>query len=204
MQFLKTEKSATMQPILRPLPREQARSYPNVPSSTGRSELAREQRCSRPPHGQSFHGKNLRSGRHSEAGRAYLITSVTNQRQRLFTHWQAGRLLAREFYSPSLQGQAESLAWVIMPDHFHWLLSLGDDGDLPGIVRRVKSRSATALNTFLQHQGRQVWQKGYHDHAVRREEDIVGLARYIVANPLRAGLVANINDYPLWDAVWLP
>jgi len=28
-------------------------------------------------------------------------------------------------------------------------------------------------------------------------------ARYIVANPLRAGLVERLGDYPLWDAVWL-
>jgi putative transposase len=29
------------------------------------------------------------------------------------------------------------------------------------------------------------------------------LARYVVANPLRAGLVDSIRDYPHWDAVWL-
>jgi len=29
------------------------------------------------------------------------------------------------------------------------------------------------------------------------------MARYIVANPLRAGLVERIGDYPLWDATWL-
>jgi hypothetical protein len=29
------------------------------------------------------------------------------------------------------------------------------------------------------------------------------LARYIVANPLRAGLVEHLGDYPHWDAVWL-
>jgi putative transposase len=29
------------------------------------------------------------------------------------------------------------------------------------------------------------------------------IARYIVANPLRAGLVAKVGDYALWDACWL-
>ena len=29
------------------------------------------------------------------------------------------------------------------------------------------------------------------------------VARYIVANPLRAGLVERVGDYPYWDAVWL-
>jgi putative transposase len=48
-----------------------------------------------------------------------------------------------------------------------------------------------------------LWQKGYHDRAIRREEDLLAVARYIVANPLRAGLVKRVGDYPLWDAVWL-
>ena len=35
------------------------------------------------------------------------------------------------------------------------------------------------------------------------DEDMRAMARYIVANPLRASLVEHIGDYPLWDAVWL-
>ena len=48
-----------------------------------------------------------------------------------------------------------------------------------------------------------VWQKGYFDRALRYEEDLKAAARYIIANPLRAGLVAQVGDYPLWDAIWL-
>jgi hypothetical protein len=48
-----------------------------------------------------------------------------------------------------------------------------------------------------------VWERAYHDHALRREEDVVGLARYIVANPIRAGLATRVCDYPFWNAVWL-
>jgi hypothetical protein len=38
---------------------------------------------------------------------------------------------------------------------------------------------------------------------VRAEEDLRDAARYIVANPVRAGLCTHVKDYPLWDAVWL-
>ena len=48
-----------------------------------------------------------------------------------------------------------------------------------------------------------LWQRGYHDRALRRDEDLKAAARYIVMNPLRAGLVKRPGDYPLWDAVWL-
>ena len=66
----------------------------------------------------------------------------------------------------------------------------------------LKSRSASAVNLALGRQGA-LSQKGYHDHGVRREEDLRVLARYVVANPVRAGLVGRVGNYPLWDAVWL-
>jgi putative transposase len=42
-----------------------------------------------------------------------------------------------------------------MPDHFHWLLQLGQ-GDLGGLLQQVKSRSAKAINRHLQRSGK-VW-----------------------------------------------
>jgi hypothetical protein len=38
---------------------------------------------------------------------------------------------------------------------------------------------------------------------LRSDDDLQDMARYVVANPLRAGLVARIGDYPFWNAVWL-
>ena len=48
-----------------------------------------------------------------------------------------------------------------------------------------------------------VWAAGYHDRALRAEVDIPHVARYLVLNPVRAGLVARVGDYPFWDAVWI-
>ena len=88
-----------------------------------------------------------------------------------------------------------------MPDHLHWLVSL-QKGTLANLMKRMKSRSAIHLNR-VRHSKVSVWQRGYHDHALRKEEDVKSVARYIVANPLRAGLVENIGDYPYWDTAWL-
>ena len=147
------------------------------------------------------HGKSLRIGRYAQAGHAYLITTVTEQRHRYFQDWRLGRLLAAEMKRAADAGLVESLAWVIMPDHLHWLLIL-NQASLEAVMRQVKSRSAIALNRQTG-ANRKVWQSGYHDHALRQEEDVREVARYIVANPLRAGLAKRIGDYPLWDAVWL-
>ncbi|MBI6562839.1 transposase [Pseudomonas synxantha] len=143
----------------------------------------------------------LRKGRYSESGRIYLLTAVTHQRQRIFQDWHIGRLLVREFRKAQEEGDARSLAWVVMPDHFHWLVEL-HNGDLSRLMQRTKSRSARAVNKARQSFG-VLWQKGYFDRALRREEDLKAMARYIVANPLRAGLVEHIGQYPLWDAIWL-
>ncbi|MEW2970339.1 transposase, partial [Pseudomonas aeruginosa] len=39
--------------------------------------------------------------------------------------------------------------------------------------------------------------------ALRKDEDVRVAARYIIANPIRAGLVRKAGEYPHWDCVWL-
>ena len=148
-----------------------------------------------------YHTSHLRNGRFSEPGRIYAITAVTHCRKALFHDFFVGRLLIDELRLAEAQGLVTSLCWVVMPDHFHWLFQLGHC-DLERLLRQVKSRSAKAINQRLQRSTR-VWQSGYHDRALRREDDVRDFARYIVANPLRAGLVKQLANYPLWDAVFL-
>ncbi len=90
-----------------------------------------------------------------------------------------------------------------MPDHLHWLLQLRENGELSQVVQLVKSVSAHAINRQVKLPLPRVWQPGFHDHALRKEEDVRAVARYVVANPLRAGLVQRIGDYPHWNAIWL-
>jgi REP element-mobilizing transposase RayT len=146
---------------------------------------------------------DLRKGRFSEAQRAYFITTVLADRQsRLFADLSIARLIVAEMRALHESGAADSFAWVVMPDHVHWLFQLGENMDLSTLVKSLKARSAHRVNQRLNRQG-PLWQKSFHDHAIREEEDIKQIARYIVANPLRAGLVLVIGDYPLWDAAWL-
>ena len=145
-----------------------------------------------------YHGKDLRKGRHSIPDRIYLVTTVTANRDRLFEGWSTARQVSREIHDAD---GLQSLAWVLMPDHPHWLFQL-DEIDLAEAMQRFKSRSAITANTSLNRTGK-VWQSGYHDRALRQEEDLKAVARYLIANPLRAGLVTRLSDYPFWNAVWL-
>jgi REP element-mobilizing transposase RayT len=143
----------------------------------------------------------LRYGRFSEKNRIYLVTSVTHFRERVFRSMNSGRILVTAMRAEQDAGHAATLAFVVMPDHFHWLLSLVGQQDLSGVVGRVKSRASRLINAASLRQGR-LWQDGFHDHAIRAEEDLADIARYVIANPLRAGIVKKLGDYPLWDAIW--
>lgn len=144
-----------------------------------------------PPHGQ-----NLRRGRFSQAGQIYLLTLVSVGRSPIFADLFVARQVVRIMHGPSVVFAAETLAFVVMPDHVHWLVQLQDGVKLGEAVRRLKAGISVAL-------GYPLWQRGFHDHALRRDEDLRAAARYVVANPVRAGLVRRVGDYPHWDAVWL-
>jgi REP element-mobilizing transposase RayT len=70
------------------------------------------------------------------------------------------------------------------------------------LVNRIKSASAREVNRLLKRSGA-IWDVGFHDRALRRDEDVKVVARYIIANPIRAGLVKQVGDYPLWNVIWL-
>jgi REP element-mobilizing transposase RayT len=153
------------------------------------------------PMPEAAQGCHLRKGRVSEPGRIYLLTAVICQRRPVFKDWRLGRLLVNQLRSAEEASMVTSLAWVVMPDHVHWLAQLHGDS-LAGVMGRIKSRSGRAVNRDLGSEG-QLWQRGYYDRALRKDEDLKDAARYIINNPLRAGLVTRIGDYPLWDAIWV-
>lgn len=144
----------------------------------------------------------LRLGRWAECGRVYLLTTVTCNRQPLFRQWDAATAVARELIEPSVWPDGRLLCWVLMPDHWHGLVEMTGRVGLAEVMRRMKGRTARAVNLSLGRTG-PVWMPGFHDRALRREESTVSAARYIVANPVWAGLVARVGHYPFWDAAWL-
>ncbi len=146
---------------------------------------------------------DLTKGRCSENWRAYFVTTVLAERDRqYFREFFCARIVVAEMRNLHESKAVHSMAWVVMPDHVHWLFQLTDSATLSSVVKGFKARSAQRVNRYLGRQGT-LWQKAFYDHAVRKDEDVRGIARYIVANPLRSGLVKNIGDYPHWDAIWL-
>jgi REP element-mobilizing transposase RayT len=110
--------------------------------------------------------------------------------------------VVRAFIAEEHSGGSKTLAFVVMPDHIHWLVQTGEQRTLAESVCVVKSAAARQINALLGSLNR-IWQRGYYDRAIRKDDDLVEVARYIVNNPVRAGLVRSVGDYPHWDAAWL-
>ena len=138
---------------------------------------------------------DLRKGRVSVTGTAYHVVFSTKHRHPEFSNFTQARQIVRYLKTDSQLNNTQTLAFVVMPDHVHWLLIL-NNGTLPGAVQRLKSM-------YSRYAKNKIWNKGFYDQGIRGDEDLAAIARYIVANPIRANLVRRVGDYPHWDAVWL-
>lgn len=143
---------------------------------------------------------SLRKGRTSLPGHVYLLTTVTSYRRPLFRDVELAKAVSQCIHEPRSWGDAELLCWVLMPDHWHGLVRLGSRDTLSAAMNRFKSLTAKRLHCT---QTGLVWGSGFHDRALRAGEDVRQVARYIICNPLRAGLVDNVLAYPFWNCVWL-
>jgi REP element-mobilizing transposase RayT len=147
--------------------------------------------------------RSLRQGRISQAGGVYLLTTVTHHRRRCFEDWSVASTACaiihdRETWLP----HASLLCWVLMPDHWHGLVQLEENGSLQAAMQRMKGIVARRVGHLIP-TAKPLWFPGFHDRALRREDDMLAVARYIIANPIRAKLVRRVGDYPYWNAAWL-
>jgi len=136
---------------------------------------------------------------------AYSLTIITSHRIRAFAEPTTLVLAEKQLISSAQKFGFRLDAYCFMPDHLH-LLCGGErqESDLCRFVRHFKQMTGFA---FKHDNERQLWQPSYWDHIVRLEEDLEDVARYIWANPLRAGLVTDWTTYcgsgprPLCDVV---
>lgn len=66
----------------------------------------------------------LLRGRHSQVGACYAVTSVTQRRRPVFHDRQLAQCIVDAIGQAS--AAVDTIAWVVMPDHVHWLFALQD------------------------------------------------------------------------------
>ncbi len=86
------------------------------------------------------------------------------------------------------------ITYCLMPDHMHCLVEgLRTDSNCMKWIAMFKQRSAFR---HARSHGERLWQAGYFERVLRPDDDYLGIAAYIVANPIRAGLCHAVADYP--------
>ena len=145
---------------------------------------------------------DLRKGRYSQASAEYFITFNTHNRLSIFEDVKIARLFCQHIAVNEQKHQCKWLTWVLMPNHFHGLLRSGEKEQLSKGIAELKGTTAYKINAELGRKGK-LWQTSFYDHALREEENRKNIARYIVANPLRKGLVKDIKNYPYWNSIYL-
>ena len=101
--------------------------------------------------------------------------------------------------------EAMVYAYCFVPDHLHLLANTPDSVNFIDFIRYFKQMSAFRLR-HPRRAACRLWQTRFYDHALRSDEDVVTVARYIFDNPVRAGIVADAADYPysgslVWKSV---
>ena len=118
---------------------------------------------------------------------------ITLSCQKRGTNQLAVPKIAR-FLIETVRHRSERLIWyahvaVIMPDHVHLVLSFPSiEQRLQVVVSKWKEWTAKSLGVR--------WQRDFFEHRLRRDESFREKADYVLANPVRAGLVDRWEDWP--------
>ena len=124
----------------------------------------------------------------------YLVTAATANRVQWFVDEGLARKCAEDMTAAAGHESMVVLAYVFMPDHVHLLVQGSELSSLSKFMQRFKQKTAFE---FKRETGAYLWQKGYHDHILQTDEDVNDVARYVAANPVRAGLVTDWTEFAL-------
>ena len=108
-------------------------------------------------------------------------------------------LFIRVLYEYRAQRKFRVHEFVVIPDHFHVLLTVGSDMTVEKAVQFIKGGFAFRAGRELGLRA-PVWQKGFSEVRVHDADAYVGIAEYIRNNPVKRGLVLRAADFPYSSA----
>ena len=144
-----------------------------------------------------YRSQDLRKGRASIPGAYYHIIICTHQRRRILADDKVASIIFKTFDWLETENRLEWICIMVMPDHVHTVIKLGEEQTLSKILHSMKLFTARKINRHLSRNG-SLWQKGYTDWGIRTEAALNDTIRYCYANPVRKGLVEAARDYPYW------
>jgi putative transposase len=128
----------------------------------------------------------------------YFMTACTRNRQEHFKDPATVEMVVSAFSATADEHDFAIIVYCVMPDHVHLLVDGKNDGaHLPPFMKSAKQRSGYL---FRRTHSQRLWQEGYYEHVLRDEERTESVVLYIIENPVRKKLVADVMDYPHWGS----
>src|SRR5208282_4311153 len=131
--------------------------------------------------------------------RTFFLTSSTWGKCGLLQSTRAAGLLIDVLYHYRRERRYLLHEFVIMPDHFHLLITVGAEMTVEKAVQLIKGGFAFRAGRELGFRA-PVWQKGFSEIRMYVGDAYIGMSEYIHANPVKRFLVTANADYPYSSA----
>ena len=135
----------------------------------------------------------------SQEVRTFFVTSVTWGRRSIFHAEPFARLFLDTLRHYRAQQRYRLHEFVLMPEHFHLLLTPMPAVSLEKAVQLIKGgfsfRAKQEMGLNLE-----IWQPGPTNHRIRDTADYAAHVEYIRQNPVKRHLVARAEEYPYSSA----
>ena len=136
----------------------------------------------------------LRRGRCTMRGADYFITGCLKRPLVGLTEVSLATLIHARLHKLETSGHWHVRTSVLMPDHFHLLVTLDVQRSLSEVVRLFKGSLTPALR-----RDNLRWQENFYDHRLRSTEELLPTFLYIFLNPYRAGLIEPVQRWPWYE-----
>ena len=127
--------------------------------------------------------------------RTFFATTKTSMGRCLLQSERNATLLIDVMRSLVAEGHFQLHDFVVMPDHLHLLVTVGEGMTIEKAMQLIKGRFSHRLAHEYDHKG-EVWQRGFTEAQVMNRESFLQHRNYIAQNPVKAGLVASADEYP--------
>jgi putative transposase len=84
-------------------------------------------------------------------------------------------------------------SWVLLDNHYHFLLKIKDKNDLSRLINFINGKSAFELNRIESKRCRKIWHQ-YWDYCIRDEKDFWMHFNYIHNNPIKHEFISNFDE----------
>ena len=131
--------------------------------------------------------------------RTFFITSSINAKRRLLQSDRSAALFVRVLYDYRAQRKFRLHEFVVMPDHFHVLLTVECDITIERAVQFIKGGFAFRAGRELGFSA-PIWQKGFSEVRILDAEAFLRTTDYIRNNPVARHLVDEAAQFPYSSA----